>query len=433
MSDLVETFSIDAPGTLLTAHTGDSGQLYLRDTSTSRDSVVSDAGRLRLVGLSGYSLHYPVQGDGVTAWPITGRESTWEWDYVKKSAILGGGPAFITGDAGERYLVGHDGTTLYLYSVSNVPSFTTLTTLSKTLTTDVAKRFRFRCGGRLTVEEWNGSAYVEILSYNYVSATASAAIPSIPAFFFDNFGSGMSDSTGIHLDNANLTNPATIRPTDIQIVCHGNSRTEGSGVTTTSKWVWGVANSLSGGMVTGSSHFCINRGHAGWTTAQLTSDYPSEVRPLYNSGYGGNVLVFEEIINSLLGGGRNDTQTISDVEAYIAQAQADGWAVVLVTCIAWSTASGTKETQRLAVNAYFVANATTLGIQVADVGALAEFSSPAAAANATYYGDGVHATAAGHALYVAPVVAAIQAALAGPTPRVRVSLLHGRFFAREII
>lgn len=93
----------------------------------------------------------------------------------------------------------------------------------------------------------------------------------------------------------------------------------------------------------------INR-DASWFAARYRSDFSKNV-------YGNNAGIND------INGGRTDTQVNADMATLISTAKTAGLDVVIETLLPFGF-SGAKETYRLAVNAYRVANATALGYRL---------------------------------------------------------------------
>jgi lysophospholipase L1-like esterase len=151
----------------------------------------------------------------------------------------------------------------------------------------------------------------------------------------------------------------------------------------------------------------------------LTDRYASQVRPHRPAANGGNggpraylfLLIGTNDINNL---GDTGAQVISALNTYIAQAQSDGFTVILspVTPRTSFTAGSTAERYREQVNAAIrlgASMATGTSTVVASNGVLDYASTLSNAGNTVLYGDGLHPTALGHQLIANYINAAMTA------------------------
>lgn len=122
--------------------------------------------------------------------------------------------------------------------------------------------------------------------------------------------------------------------------------------------------------------------------------------PIYQSGKI-NIISAQAGVNDLIAGNSLATMQ-TDIQAYCAARRAVGWKII-VTTIMPSSAIGT-DANRTAYNSWLVANWNTFADGLADVASDATMGNPANTSNTTYFADGTHPTATGHAL-IAPYFA----------------------------
>jgi len=121
--------------------------------------------------------------------------------------------------------------------------------------------------------------------------------------------------------------------------------------------------------------------YEGKTTAQLTAEFPTLVAPNVNKG---DVLIFWEGTNSIsFAGGRTPAQALSDIQAYITQAESYGLIVYSLTVIPRNN-TYISDADRLALNALILAD-PTINSKFIDICTETIFDSNADRTNTTYY------------------------------------------------
>jgi lysophospholipase L1-like esterase len=154
----------------------------------------------------------------------------------------------------------------------------------------------------------------------------------------------------------------------------------------------------------------------GQTTAQINSDYLTQIAPEYSASYTKNILVMWEIRNDIYLGASTATAK-TNLNTFITLAKTTGFTVVIICphLSGYSGNTGRTETQyNLAIDemvSYAIANTggADYVVQITNSNlwvARSEYASDAAyntavatkIANATYYKDGTHLTSAGYNL-----------------------------------
>ena len=149
-----------------------------------------------------------------------------------------------------------------------------------------------------------------------------------------------------------------------------------------------------------------NVGVPGWTIANIAGDYAAHVqphRPTANGGDGGAqaYLVLMIGINDAFTG-RTGAQMISDATAYITQAQADGFTIVLATILPSSNAPTTYTAQKT-YNEAIRAGLIPYNLLWDANSVLTDPTNPA------IFSDGIHPTAAAHARLAHSLQSALMA------------------------
>lgn len=158
----------------------------------------------------------------------------------------------------------------------------------------------------------------------------------------------------------------------------------------------------------------VNLANSGFTTPVLTARAQSLIDPLLNLEVPNQrrVLLVWEITNDLSSLTQTDAGALANIQAYCTARKAAGWKVILATCLPRNpTGINTSfETYRLSVNASIRANAVSGGWAdaIADIGNDSTIGAMGAYTNTTYYnGDGIHLTAAGHAIAATYITSAL--------------------------
>ncbi len=159
-------------------------------------------------------------------------------------------------------------------------------------------------------------------------------------------------------------------------------------------------------------------GISGLNLAGLVSRYAAEIKPFYNSKRAKNILMVQCMTNSmpclLAGAAANAAAVLSTYYGYCDVAKADGWIVVLFTCLprADVTANTGFPTCWNLVNTDIRANYLAHGADLCDVSAVTGMSTIADAASGPNFSDQLHPNNAGQALLQPAVLAAINRRLA---------------------
>lgn len=206
----------------------------------------------------------------------------------------------------------------------------------------------------------------------------------------------------IHLLHDWLSRGFTSTPTwTDQVIPHGNSITQGQGVTTAQAWPallrddYGAANKA-----------VWNFGSNGQTTLQMINRFDSDVRPMFNprrTGFTGNIYICWEITNDI-GNGATGVTAAARVEECCRKARAAGASKIIVAnCIDRGDFSPTQLQYLSDANAIVLANSPTYADRHIDMHAIFPDHN-----DATKYLDGTHPTALGHTLIKAQMKTAID-------------------------
>lgn len=183
------------------------------------------------------------------------------------------------------------------------------------------------------------------------------------------------------------------RTTDgsIVVVCDGNSLTQGVG---------GTAYPTQLDALCSSAVVTTNIGVSGQTTANMTSDYLTQVRPLSSSRAARNVLVLWEVRNAMFGGvlpraAVDELWTLAD------RAVISGWQTYVGTVIASVEAGSLTDAKIAEANGYIRAEAGSHGVSVVDFAADSRLSDE----NVTTYfdADKIHLNTTGYGVVAALV------------------------------
>jgi hypothetical protein len=135
---------------------------------------------------------------------------------------------------------------------------------------------------------------------------------------------------------------------------------------------------------------------SGATTPQRTAAFSTAVQPLFNQSYARNIVSFFEVRNDVTFNAVTLNQAIANVQAYVTQARANGWEVLLITPTPTTQTTNSQNTIILDFNTWLRANPTWSDIPIVDTAAHASLSDPT---NLTFFNaDGLHLTDAGYAI-----------------------------------
>jgi lysophospholipase L1-like esterase len=191
-----------------------------------------------------------------------------------------------------------------------------------------------------------------------------------------------------------------------QIVCDGNSLTYGfgAGYLDASGYLNGYPYQLATTKLGGESRWnLVNLGVNGQTTAQMVTDFDSQVAPLYNPLRPRNVLVCWEIGNHIYGGATAD-DAMGSVIDYCERGRRTGFEVLVANCSARSDITAGVETIRTTVNTYLSATWSSFADGLIDFDGDARLVTPLT--------DGVHFDATQYG-YVAEDVHTVLARMLG--------------------
>lgn len=137
-----------------------------------------------------------------------------------------------------------------------------------------------------------------------------------------------------------------------------------------------------------------NFGVPAQTQAQMNADAVAQIDSLYSATYAKNIAITAGGINDLPS---SSAATIeSAIQTWCTTRRAAGFQVIVATIPPATSVSGANETKRAAINAWVVANWASWADGLCDLAADSRMQTPA---DTTYYlADGVHYTAAGHAV-----------------------------------
>lgn len=216
----------------------------------------------------------------------------------------------------------------------------------------------------------------------------------------------------------------------VNIVCAGNSITNGTGNTATIPYPTQLQRLLGG------KYVVTNSGVPGQTTQQISTNYTTQIGTYYDaSTYASNVVIIYEGRNDLSVNNVN-TQNVTPTAAYnnlvtlCGTARSQGWKVIIVTITpSWTaqylnnttvTGYNNLDSDRLTVNASIVANWATFADALVDIGADSNMGTLGQNAQAGYvystgtrptknvwYDDGVHYLNTGYGLLAERVKQAI--------------------------
>lgn len=172
------------------------------------------------------------------------------------------------------------------------------------------------------------------------------------------------------------------------VVCNGNSITEGGGLTPVQNYPAVLGAAL------GHDWQVFNCGHALWTTPQLLANF-SEVQSHFTKSVT-NTLIVNEVSNDIAGGTNEETAK-QNMRNLISVGRTNGWRVLFATTTPRTVPASFSAAQQQAsenINNFFRNNPLESD-GIIDWAANPNLSDPS---NATYYQDGVHPTAAGAAV-----------------------------------
>ena len=230
---------------------------------------------------------------------------------------------------------------------------------------------------RSALDDWTATLNADALTANRVLTIADAAGTIATREWATN------DATRILLDD------------DFNVVCEGDSITEGNHVTATTTWPY----------LFGNMEFCSGRatvtnvGLNGGTIASITTDYSTQVYPYRPAATGKRAVLCVQI-------GTNDYATVSSATwlaswaSYMATARADGFILVAFTATGRTSDTVAQRATRIAYNAGIRASAAW--DYLVDLDALLPVHS-----DTTYYSDGTHPTAEGNRVMASEVTATL--------------------------
>ena len=203
----------------------------------------------------------------------------------------------------------------------------------------------------------------------------------------------------------------------INIVCHGNSITYGSGLSSPSTQSWPGLISALWPLAGGASVTVTNLGHPSWSWEKLNGQnggYTTDVDGDYSVGKV-NILLAGENTNSIYNGDSYNT-IISTIKSYCsARLATHPWHLVLQTALPFTESSTNQTTVNSynllndEVNTYLLSNYRALGAKMCIDWRPA--GSPFSMSNYTlsnfisplYQSDGTHPTAQGHKVLAAQI------------------------------
>lgn len=197
-----------------------------------------------------------------------------------------------------------------------------------------------------------------------------------------------------------------------QVVCDGNSLTDGygssTGLHTAPNNMTGMdyPAQLSRSLSTGFQ--VLNFGVSGQTTTQMSSDAATQIDPLFNAtAYGQNILVAWEITNDVQNGQVSWPQAYQNFKNYCLARKAAGWKIVVLTVLPrqyFGPDDVIFEVGRIATNTLLRLEWPQYADAIADVGDLAMLRP-----------DGIHTDDAGYGIVATAVKHSIQS-LVQPVP-----------------
>jgi len=213
----------------------------------------------------------------------------------------------------------------------------------------------------------------------------------------------MAHSNGSHSNGAGTIN----------VVCDGNSITEGNGAA-------GGANSYPTqlGTLLGGGYAVTNKGTAGVYIGHMIDDRfrtLNTIDTLFDASAAQNILIACEGTNDIQNGA-SAVQSFQRMKEYCLIHKHKGWQIIVATTIADGNYNGTQETERAAYNALVVANWPDFADGLADFAADTHFDAQSDTSDTTYYQvDTIHLTATGNGILAQIAYDAIQALPSGAT------------------
>lgn len=236
---------------------------------------------------------------------------------------------------------------------------------------------------------------------------------SVGSFASSDFNAATLD--GWYADATNATSAGLYiysHPTNLpQVVVYGDSITHGFHTTDPATQCY--PNQLQ--IALGRGWLVIEKGTVGQTMEQMVSNYVAQIRPLYNASAPANILILQEGPNSYAAG-VSVADYYTHASSLISTAKADGWTVLMMTCIITDypgTVNGLTWAQWAATeNTTIKANAGAAA-STPDPMTISQLQNPADTTYFVFSGSPpaaeFHITGAAHALigpYVAPFCAA---------------------------
>lgn len=191
------------------------------------------------------------------------------------------------------------------------------------------------------------------------------------------------------------------------LVCDGNSITAGQAATPTPDaggWPTGVRTGQSSLVRSWSVRVTALSGR---TTTVNTAQIPNTLTPLFNAGYGMNVVAFFEGVNDVVVNGANLATAEANWTAYVAAARAAGYKVLGITPLPTNNTGNGANTIMGPLAQWVRDNPQLSDFPIVDSAADASLSNPS---NLTFYqADGLHLTNAGYAVLAGLVLARLNA------------------------
>lgn len=205
----------------------------------------------------------------------------------------------------------------------------------------------------------NNSAYSEQLT---------SPLGVVPITFEIRRGDGALPK-GMTLSSSGLLSgtPVVYRPS--QIIAAGDSRTAGDGTADQNQTRW--PSQL--GLLLGGQFSIVNIAGGGAQMANMATAYTTSALPLRDTAMAKDIYILMGGRNDI-DAGRSATDIYNDIAAQCAQAQSDGFLVIVSTIGFDGTFDGTKETKRSTINSNIVSNWATFADALFDADDYAELS-----------------------------------------------------------
>ncbi len=183
------------------------------------------------------------------------------------------------------------------------------------------------------------------------------------------------------------------------LVCDGNSLTAGTGASSAN--LLSYPSQLRTQLITSQAdhsdkYWSVKSvGISGHTTLQRTAAFLNDVHPQFSQKYGRNIVAFFEVRNDVVVNAATLEIAIANVQAYVTQARASGWEVMLATVPPNTTTTNGVNTIIPQFNAWLLANSQWSDFPIVDLAADPSLDD---ASDLTFFNaDGTHPTDAGYA------------------------------------